>query len=162
MYWLATRFVWLAEGRDLIPNLSGFTSRFGLLELVIRELSAEFQPTIDRIRAEIGLGTMSNPQEVSSGSEGTHTNEFRVVRRDTDEEASVGSSRVFHEALRRAVDLGDVRDAPSEGGEDQATEAEVPDKEEEEEEGDEWSQHNAVEKPTVLTREKVLELKRAF
>lgn len=131
--------MWLAERRDQILDLSGFTSKFGLLELVIRKLSVEFQPTIDRIMAEIGLGIMSNPQEVILGTKRTHSDEFMVVRRDTGEEASVGSSGVFPEALRGAVDLGNVRDAPFEGGKDQAAEAEVPDEEEEEEEGDEGS-----------------------
>ena len=102
-----------------MPDNSEFTNRFGLLELVISELSTEFQPTIERIRAEIGLSTMSNPQENSSGFERTNTNEFRVVRRDTQEEASVDSS---------GAPLGDLvlvgpGDAPSNEEGDQPLEA---------------------------------------
>lgn len=81
MYWFAMRCVWIFEGRDKISNLSRFVDRSKLIESVFEDLASLFKPVFDRIRKDKLLGTMENPKHISSNSEKTDSNEFRVVRR---------------------------------------------------------------------------------
>ena len=117
------------KGNDQIPDFTWFTSRHPFLNRVIKDLSVAFQPAIDRIRAKSGLGTMSSPQEISLSSEKTFSNEFRVVRRDTGEEASVSSSGA---PIGSLVPVG-AGDVPSDEEGVEPLEAEAQEEEEEEE-----------------------------
>lgn len=99
MYWFVRRCAWILQETGSVPNLSPYIGRPELLELTIRVADTLFEPIADRIESVGGWGTMSNPENVSSGSRSSGSR----ARLEAWKEASVGNSGASLEVLEPKV-----------------------------------------------------------